>query len=296
MAPQTNLFVIQAARDAVLQLPGISAEAAAAARISSLKGLSNLSFLVELPHQCVVVRLAQPGIGSYANRSDEIAASRLASDIGLGPRLLLADASTGLLVSDYVAHASPPWLAGAAKTAPAIERMGSALGSLHRCGRTLPGRYDVFAVIAEYRSQVRRAGRALPHWPVAVDASLAAAQAALATRPLSACHNDPVPENFLFAGPRTLLVDWEYAGMNDPAFDLAYLSLEAALSAAAERRLLSAHGDADTHAPLLPLYKFLICVMTALWGRLHAPETEWQAWAAQREVMAVGFAEKLKFQ
>ena len=42
-------------------------------------------------------------------------------------------------------------------------------------------------------------------------------------------HCDLVPANCLDDGSRTQLVDWEYAGMNDPAWDLAYFALEGAL-------------------------------------------------------------------
>lgn len=290
MPSQPNLFVMQCVRDAVSRLPGVSMADATAAHVSPLKGLSNLNFLVTLPHRSVVVRIAQPGTGSYANRSDEIAACHLAHEIGLGPALLLADRATGLLVQEYISQAHPPGLEGAPALPASLARMATALGSLHRCGRTLPGRYDVFAVIANYRAQLLRKGCALPAWPPALIAALSATQSTLAARALVPCHNDPVPENFLFAGPRTWLVDWEYAGMNDPAFDLAYLSLEADLSPDSEHTLLAAHGDAEMLGPLLPRYKFLICVMSALWGRLHAPGAGWEAWTLRREGMAAEFA------
>ncbi len=41
------------------------------------------------------------------------------------------------------------------------------------------------------------------------------------------CHNDPLCENWLRDPKRIYLVDWEYAGMNDPLWDLADISIEA---------------------------------------------------------------------
>ena len=41
------------------------------------------------------------------------------------------------------------------------------------------------------------------------------------------CHNDPLCENWVRGTERMYLVDWEYAGMNDPMWDLADLSIEA---------------------------------------------------------------------
>ncbi len=35
------------------------------------------------------------------------------------------------------------------------------------------------------------------------------------------CHNDLLPENFVFVDDKVYIIDWEYAGMNDPCFDIA---------------------------------------------------------------------------
>ena len=53
------------------------------------------------------------------------------------------------------------------------------------------------------------------------------------------CHNDLLPGNVLFAPDRTWLLDFEYAGMNDRYFDLANLSINCGLDAAADERLLA---------------------------------------------------------
>ena len=44
---------------------------------------------------------------------------------------------------------------------------------------------------------------------------------------LAPCHCDPLAENFIDTGERVYVVDWEYAGMNDPMWDLGDLSVEA---------------------------------------------------------------------
>ena len=285
LLPDTHAY--EAVLCALRRVPGIAASDLAATHIFRLKGLSNLNYLVRLPTGGLVVRLAQPAPGSYANREDEIAAARLGERLGIAPRVVFAEAASGLLVSKFVEAARAP-----AHEPGALARMGAALARLHRCGETLPGRYDIFAVIARYEALLRATGRALPHWPPRVAVKRAEAEAFLKTaaRLLAPCHNDPVPENFLDLNDRVLLIDWEYAGMNDPAFDLAYLSLEAELTPDAERALLTAHGEVETHAPLLPTYKFLICVMSALWGRLHEPGAGWKAWTARREAKAVELA------
>ena len=53
-------------------------------------------------------------------------------------------------------------------------------------------------------------------------------EAALAAHPPATvpCHNDLLAENYLDDGVRLWLVDWEYSGNNDPAFELANTAQE----------------------------------------------------------------------
>ena len=44
------------------------------------------------------------------------------------------------------------------------------------------------------------------------------------------CHNDLLPANMIMSAGRLWLVDWEYAGMGHPLFDLASVSANAGLS------------------------------------------------------------------
>ena len=66
---------------------------------------------------------------------------------------------------------------------------------------------------------------------------------ALNTHPLpsSACHCDPLCENFLDAGDRMWIVDWEYSGMNDPMWDLGDLSVEAGFSEDQDEQMIQAY-------------------------------------------------------
>ena len=60
---------------------------------------------------------------------------------------------------------------------------------------------------------------------------------ALLTAPieLRPCHNDLLNANFIDDGARIRIVDWEYAGMGDPFFDLGNVSINHGLSEAEDR-------------------------------------------------------------
>ena len=59
------------------------------------------------------------------------------------------------------------------------------------------------------------------------------------------CHNDLLTANFLDDGGRLRLLDWEYAGMNDPHFDLANFASHHDLEPDAEVALLEAYGSGE---------------------------------------------------
>ena len=59
-------------------------------------------------------------------------------------------------------------------------------------------------------------------------------------------------------------MDWEYAGMGDPFFDLANFAVNNGLDEEGETALLEAYGSADTRA--LTLMRFMSDFREAMWG------------------------------
>lgn len=57
------------------------------------------------------------------------------------------------------------------------------------------------------------------------------------------CHNDPNPSNFLQTIDGLKLIDWEYSGNNDPAWDLAYLSLTAGLNEQFDQQMFKIYDE-----------------------------------------------------
>ena len=77
------------------------------------------------------------------------------------------------------------------------------------------------------------------------------------------CHNDLLAGNFI-RGERLWIVDWEYAGMGDPAFDLANFAVSNGLDANGDRELLDAYGGADPEIHVL--MRFMSDFREAMWG------------------------------
>ncbi len=77
------------------------------------------------------------------------------------------------------------------------------------------------------------------------------------------CHNDLLAANFI-RGERLWIVDWEYAGMGDPAFDLANFAVNNGLDELGDRTLLDAYGGGDARIHLL--MRYMSDFREAMWG------------------------------
>ncbi|MDR1982644.1 MAG: phosphotransferase family protein [Holosporaceae bacterium] len=61
--------------------------------------------------------------------------------------------------------------------------------------------------------------------------------------PSTPCHYDPNPGNFLLANKRVYLIDWEYSGNNDPAWDLALLSATGNFTHKQDNQMMNVYGN-----------------------------------------------------
>jgi thiamine kinase-like enzyme len=95
-------------------------------------------------------------------------------------------------------------------------------------------------------------------------------RAALSERPaaLRPYHCDPLAENFLDTGARIFIIDWEYAGNNDPCGTSA-TSPSRRVSAPTGCRLLRAYFGGEPPAAQvgrMVMYKAMCDLLWTLWG------------------------------
>ena len=81
---------------------------------------------------------------------------------------------------------------------------------------------------------------------------------------LRPCHDDLLAANFVHDGTQLRIVDWEYAGMGDPAFDLANFAVNNSLDEDGDRELLDAYGGADLDVHVL--MRFMSDFREATWA------------------------------
>ena len=218
-------------------------------------GITNRNFRVVAAGQEFVLRVGGKDTELLGiDRAAEHAASRVAADLGLGPEVVAFVEPEGYLVTRYV---------DGEVGKVDLDRVGAALRRLHD-GPPLPARFDSFRVVEAYRATAHERGIAVP--PAYAHAKEIADQierrrSGTTFRP---CHNDLLSANFIDDGTRLWLVDWEYAGMGDPFFDLGNFAVNNELGEEGEHELLAVYGSNDGEA--LVLMRFMSDFREAMWG------------------------------
>jgi thiamine kinase-like enzyme len=159
------------------------------------------------------------------------------ADRGLGPVVIWADPDAGLLLTEYQEGHS--WGEADLRNKKNLGRFGKLLQRLHQVSiDTQP--VDLSRYAFRYAQQLatdeadriaREANELADKW--CTDGS---------RRVL--CHNDPVAGNIIDTeqNDRLTLIDWEYAGLGEPCFDLAVFIRHHALSAADTSVFLDNYG------------------------------------------------------
>ncbi len=253
---------------ALARVPLLAAATSATTR--RLAGLTNVNHLVEIGAQRYVLRIPGEGTSEYINRVDEEVAARSAAAAGVNAEVVFFDPSDGLMVTGFIAGAAT-MTAARFGDLEAVARAGRAFRQLHDTAQPFATDFALFAMIDEYKALLASKGAALPggYDDVQRQAGLVRGALEAAPVPLRPCHCDPLCENFLDTGTRMFIIDYEYAGNNDPMWDLGDLSVEGQFGQAQDEALLRAYFDGDPPADQrgrMIAYKALCDLLWTLWG------------------------------
>jgi thiamine kinase-like enzyme len=238
-------------------------------------GITNRNYRVRLGGADYVVRLpgkdtALLGISRDAERIANEAAARLR----IAPEVVAADHRS--IVTRFV-HDGGPLDPDRLRANP--DPAARALRAFHESGVELPARFWVPELLDEYAAIVAGRGGALPDAYADTQALAARIASALPLEQPVACHDDLLPGNLMTidGGETILLVDWEYAGMGHPLFDLGNLAVNNEFDEPAEERLLIAyHGARPTpgQTAALKLMRMMSDAREAAWGVIQGVISE----------------------
>lgn len=238
-------------------------------------GITNQNYVVRIepePGPAYVARLGEDRPILGVDRRNEVTCHRAAGDLGLAPELVHHE--PGLMVTRFIPGRT---LGDADIRDPAmLARVAAVLRRLHESRHEVSGEWLYFCPFQTVRTYARTADRLGARLPdrleVLLEHSVDLARRIGPFHP-SPCHNDLLPANLIDDGKRLWLVDWEYAGIGHPLFDLANLAANAGLDEDGERHLISAYrGNATGETSDLAELRVLRAASTlreSLWATIQ---------------------------
>src|SRR5438552_626185 len=204
------------------------------------------------------------------SREVEHAATVAAAGVGIGPEVTAFIRPEGYLVTRFIV--GEPVSLEQVHEPTTLRRVADSIRRIHG-GPAIPGLFVPLRIVEAYLALATSRG---VERPAAWDEAHAVGhriERALLDAPvdLRPCHNDLLNANFVDDGERIRIVDWEYAGMGDPFFDLGNFSVNHDLTPDEDAILLEAY-EGEVRAPRLArlaLMRIVSDFREAMWGVLQ---------------------------
>jgi thiamine kinase-like enzyme len=228
-------------------------------------GITNHNFKVARGGEAYVLRISGKDTDLLGiDRRVEHGASLVAAELGVGPEVVAFIEPEGYLVTRFIeGRPVPP---EEMRRPELVRRAAETLRRIHD-GPSIPGRFDSFRVVESYCVTATARGVRLPEDYQRAKELADEIESKRGAQPRRPCHNDLLNANFIDDGEQLRIVDWEYAGMGDPFFDLANFSINHEFGERENELLLAAYGAEEaSDLVTLRLMRFMSDFREAMWG------------------------------
>jgi len=259
-------------------------------------GLGSATYRVERDGAAYALRVA-PGLGRGEGFDPrwEFAVRELAGGAGVGPAVERADPAAGILVSRWVEGDS--WASVDAADPARLAAVAALLRAIHALTAPQPARaIGVADWIAHYQHAVGGAPALVAREVAALRATAArrlrALAAAGAVEPVL-CHGDLHRLNLVETAAGLVALDWEYAHVTDPFWDVAGWSCANDLAEPARRVLLEGYlgcaptaGEWARFLEIAWLYDYIGLLWSELYLRQAGAADDTEALARAARIVA----------
>jgi thiamine kinase-like enzyme len=236
-------------------------------------GITNRNYLVTAAgeYERYVIRLGGNDTHLLGiSREVEHAATVAAAGVGIGPEVTAFIRPEGYLVTRFIL--GTPVSLDQVHEPKTLRRVADSIRRIHG-GPAIPGLFVPLRIVEAYLALATSRGVERPSaWDDAYAAGRRIERALLeAPVEMRPCHNDLLNANFIDDGERIRIVDWEYAGMGDPFFDLGNFSVNHDLTPDEDAILLEAY-EGEVRLPRLArlaLMRVVSDFREAMWGVLQ---------------------------
>ncbi len=279
-------MTIPSIEQVIAVIPDWAGRAVTAERIPA--GLTNTNWRVVADGTPFFVRI--PGAETEllaVDRGNEIHNTIAAAEAGVAPRVVQTVPEWDVFVLEWLDARTMSNEMLRADGMPS--RIAAVLRQLH-AGPHFRDDFDMFRVAERYLALVDERSIQVPAGYREHLALIPRIEAALRVHPATTvpCHNDLLAENYLDDGERLSLVDWEYSGNNDPAFELGNTAQELGFDGAQVEELCAAYFGHASPALLarMRLQMIVSDVGWTLWAAIQARistiDYDFTGWAEER--------------
>ncbi|MCW2647070.1 MAG: biosynthesis choline kinase [Pseudonocardiales bacterium] len=247
-------------------------------------GLTNRIYKVSPSSgRTVVARLSSGKSDLLAiDRSAECHNAKAAAQAGVGPRVIACEPAEGVAIVEWINGRTfePADLDDSAQLA----RVAATCVRLHN-GPRFANDFDMFAIQRGYLAVVTERRFRLPERYLSFQPRVEIIRAALEVRAAGTvpCHNDLLAANIMDDGKQIWFIDYEYAGNNDPCFELGNIWSESNLGVDRLEELVSGYYGYASPAKLARAR--LLALMSkygwTLWASIQdaVSEVEFDFWS-----------------
>lgn len=174
-------------------------------------GMSNDTYLIEMETSRKVLRIPGNSADIYVKRKNELNALNHVKGLNSFIQYEYFDLSTGVKISPYIVQETDSY---------DTLLLGNVLNEMHNLNE-YENSYKPFEMLAYYIRIIEIFGVKLNDEFNALYNKVLTFKDMLEARKTSFCHNDNQLSNFIIGKDRYVLIDFEFAGMNDYLFDFA---------------------------------------------------------------------------
>lgn len=234
-------------------------------------GGTNHNFRLQVGEAVYFLRVGGDSRGALGLDGDrEMNCTQQAAQIGLAPEVVLYWPEAHLMVSRWVECTSSNV---DLEEKAILDKAMAQVRLLHESTLVFPTFCSGYDVIEKYLATVKELEATLPE---ALTQTLLPAVNQIHEvlgdpDSVAPCHLDLHRGNFMVEGEKLWIVDWEYAAMGDPLFDLAVLSSTEGYSDNQMKRLLKAYRGEATEQEFATLYllRLVADVRWILWSLIQ---------------------------
>ena len=231
--------------------------------------ITSKSYLILKNEQKYVLRIDKPfDQGVIPDRMNEIKTLKYLGNLSLSNKLIHSDLKHGLLVTEYID--ARIWTNKDTNIYRNINNLANKLKAIHSLKPELAV-YDLVSGVKRYADILQSDSSS--KWADQIISLLDKCE----ERPQVLCHNDLHSGNILVAD-ELIFIDWEYAGLGNPLFDVSSILQSLELSDSQSENFLNTYFEKVTSQDLEDIHRFkqIHDLLLALWLSILIKSSESQ--------------------